>query len=327
MIKISKHAFSRRRFLAVGSVSLAGVWTACSEQICGKTIRGAIHEVSSRVEPAPFKPTPSTWSDNEITAAWLGHSTVLINFYGFKILTDPVLTNRIGAHTTVGTLGPRRIVAPALNTRQLPATDLVLLSHAHMDHLNPATLRGLKGTPQVVTAPSTADLLQLPNLGTKHSLRWGEKTRVRTSAGDAEVRAFEVKHWGARWRYDTYRGYNGYVISRGGKQIIFGGDTAWTESFASLKGGRPYDLAIMPIGAYDPYTVSHCTPEQAVTMANKAGAEYFLPIHHKTFPLGKEGAKEPLRRLSLALERDRQGWSEIGQTFTLGQTNRQTQLT
>lgn len=275
-------------------------------------------EASTRMLVPSTKPKPGTWDPNGITAAWLGHSSVLINFYGVNILTDPVLTRRIGAHTRMGTLGPKRIVAPALTPSQLPSIDLVLLSHAHMDHLNPATLRQLKGRPQVVTAHATADLLQFGTLGNTSALAWGEKVKVRVADGDLRVRAFEVKHWGARWRYDHYRGYNGYVVEREGKKIIFGGDTAYSESFAALRSGGRYDLAIMPIGAYDPHIVSHCTPEEAVTMADSAGADYFLPIHFKTFRLGKEGTEAPMRRLAKAIEPERIGWSDVGQTFRMG---------
>ena len=80
--------------------------------------------------------------------------------------------------------------------------------------------------------------------------------------------------------------------------MIFGGDTALTDSFKSLKSHGPYELAIMPIGAYQPWLCSHCSPEQAVSMANDAGAKYFLPVHFKTFQFGREGTIEPLERLS-----------------------------
>jgi len=126
-----------------------------------------------------------------------------------------------------------------------------------------------------------------------------------------------VKHWGARWRHDSYRGYNGYIVSREGKKIIFGGDTAWSDSFRSLRSKGPFELAIMPIGAYQPWIQSHCTPEQAVQMANDAGANHFLPVHFKTFPLGREGVGEPMERLQAAIEPERIGWHDIGQTFSL----------
>jgi len=78
------------------------------------------------------KPTPHQWSNNQITICWLGHATVLINFYGMHILTDPVLGNHIGVSVGLGTFGPKRYIAPALRSGDLPPIDVVLLSHAHM---------------------------------------------------------------------------------------------------------------------------------------------------------------------------------------------------
>ncbi|HZR20919.1 MAG TPA: MBL fold metallo-hydrolase [Verrucomicrobiae bacterium] len=278
-------------------------------------MRGFIAESCRTVLPPNQTPSPAAWDPNGITAAWLGHSTVLINFYGLTVLTDPALCRRIGADTCLGTVGPKRLIAPALAPGQLPNIDLVLLSHAHMDHLDPATLRVLPGQPQTVTAHATEDLLNRTELRRPASLRWGEKTRINTDQGDLEVEAFEVKHWGARWRHDTYRGYNGYILARGGKKLIFGGDTALTASFRSLRRKGPFDFAVMPIGAYQPWVSSHCTPEQAARMANDAGANYLLPVHFKTFAFGREGSVEPLRRLEAALEPERIGWREVGETF------------
>ncbi|HEV2391646.1 MAG TPA: MBL fold metallo-hydrolase [Verrucomicrobiae bacterium] len=260
-------------------------------------------------------PAPELWSSQALTAAWLGHATVLLNFYGVTILTDPALLRRVGANTRIGTIGARRLIAPALKPQQLPPIDLVLLSHAHMDHMDLATIADLPGHPQAVTAHATDDLLAGTRLQTPIPLRWGEQTRLRTRNGCVQVRAFEVNHWGARWRYDKFRGYNGYIVQREGKRIIFGGDTAWTDSFRSLRSKGPFELAIMPIGAYQPWICSHCTPEQAVRMANDAGAEHLLPIHFKTFPLGREGVVEPLERLQAALEPERLGWRDVGETF------------
>ena len=279
-------------------------------------VRGIVAEAGRNVGKPGFTPNPASWNPSAITAAWLGHSTVLINFFGVNILTDPVLCKRIGADTLMGNLGPKRLVAPALNALHLPRIDLVLLSHAHMDHLDPATLRALPGKPQVVTAHATLDLLEGLGLGSRKALRWDQSARVATSQGDLEIKAFEVKHWGARWKVDQYRGYNGYVVSREGRKIIFGGDTAMTSSFRNLRKDGPYELAIMPIGAYQPWINSHCTPEQAVQMTEDAGAKHVLPVHFKTFPFGREGTLEPLQRLEAAMEASRIGWRDVGQTFT-----------
>jgi L-ascorbate metabolism protein UlaG (beta-lactamase superfamily) len=309
--------FTRRRFLRVGTVSLAGLWAGCSNQLGARAVRELVAETHRPILKPKARPVPESWDANAITAAWLGHSTVLLNFYGVTILTDPALCNRIGASTYFGTIGAKRLIAPALRPAQLPKIDLVLLSHAHMDHLDFATLRALPGSPRAVTAHATDDLLAHTPLESPTPLAWGEKTRLATDNGDLQVQAFEVNHWGARWRYDRYRGYNGYILTREGKRIIFGGDTARTESFRALRRRGPFELALMPIGAYQPWVCSHCTPEQSVRMANQAGAKYFLPIHFKTFPLGREGSVEPLERLEAAIEPERIGWRDVGETFHL----------
>lgn len=266
--------------------------------------------------PPKFHPDPGRWDPDAITAAWLGHSTVLINFFGLTILTDPVLFRRVGANLRIGTIGPRRLIAPALTVQQLPPIDVVLLSHAHMDHLDLPTLKCLPAATRAVTAQATGDLLARTRMRRVVELGWGQKTTLATPKGTLEVRAFEVAHWGARWRHDMHRGYNGYVLAREGKKIIFGGDTALSPAFKGLRHKGPFELAIMPIGAYQPWQCSHCTPEQAVRMANEAGASYFLPIHHQTFPLGRERRAEPLERLEAALERERIALREVGQTFS-----------
>ncbi|MGV3771275.1 MAG: MBL fold metallo-hydrolase [Verrucomicrobiales bacterium] len=264
----------------------------------------------------PTKPTPGNWNSNAITAAWLGHATVLINFYGATILTDPVLFSKIGADLGLFTVGRKRVVQSALTAEELPKIDLVILSHAHMDHMDFKSLKALGSHPEVVTSAKTKELLQPLGFKAVSELKWNEKARIKTASGDLEVEAFEVKHWGARWKSDTFRGYNGYLIRKDGKQIMFGGDTAMTSSFKELNRGKS-QLAIMPIGSYGRSTESHCTPEEAVQMANEGRAEYIIPVHHSTFPIGKEPLAEPMERLSGSLEKERIAIRKIGQTFQL----------
>ncbi len=268
------------------------------------------------ISPAPARPNPRNWPQRGLHAAWLGHSTVLLKIDGFTILTDPVLGNRVGVNLGPVTVGLKRLIAPALRISQLPHIDLVLLSHAHMDHFDVATLRGLqnRGT-TVVTAAKTSDLLRAGRYASVKELAWGERTRV----GPVELRAFEVNHWGARLRSDTYRGYNGYLIQAGRYRVLFGGDTAATTAFRALRSSRRIDLAIMPIGAYDPWIRCHCTPEQAWQMGNDAGADVFLPVHHQTFPLSREPQLEPIERLCEAArkEPERVGLQFIGQEMKL----------
>jgi len=271
------------------------------------------------IAPAFAKPNPAEWNDARVTAAWLGHATVLINFFGIKILTDPALFSRIGIRFPGLTLGPKRLTAPALESHELPKIDIILLSHAHFDHIDMRTLHRFDRSTKVITAPRTKDLLRWTRLRDVTELRWGERKSIQTSAGKIDIIAFRVKHWGARMQRDTYRGYNGYLFEREGRRVIFAGDTALTDSFGDLRERGRIDLAIMSIAAYNPWIRSHCTPEQAIDMANDAGAQFIMPVHHQTFRLSFEPFREPIERFEAALQKmpERIALREIGETFVL----------
>jgi L-ascorbate metabolism protein UlaG (beta-lactamase superfamily) len=271
------------------------------------------------VAPAFAKPTPATWSDAQVTLAWLGHATTLINFFGIKILTDPALFPRIGIRLPGFTIGPKRLTAPALRVDELPRIDLVLLSHAHFDHFDLRTLRCFDENTSVITARGTSDLLRRTRFRKVTGLDWGETKSVKTASGEIDVSAFRVNHWGARKQRDTYRGYNGYLLERNGHRIIFAGDTAMTDSFAELRQHGEIDVAIMPIGSYNPWIHAHSSPEQAVEMANAAAARFIMPVHHQTFRLSFEPFREPIERFEAALRSTpkRIALREIGETFVL----------
>jgi len=271
------------------------------------------------IAPAFAKPNPANWSNTQVTLAWIGHATVLINFFGIKILTDPVFFPRIGIRLPGFTIGPKRLVAPALQFRQLPNIDLILLSHAHFDHLDLRTLRCFGESTTVITARATRDLLRHTRFGDVIELNWGEAKTFTTTAGEVNIRALPVNHWGARKRRDSYRGYNGYLLKRKERRIIFTGDTAMTNRFAEIRRHGAIDVAITSIGAYNPWIQSHCSPEQAVEMANAAGAHFIVPVHHQTFRLSLEPFREPIQRFEAALQKtpERIALREIGETFVL----------
>jgi L-ascorbate metabolism protein UlaG (beta-lactamase superfamily) len=271
------------------------------------------------IAPAFAKPDPGNWSDAQVTLAWLGHATVLINFFGIKILTDPALFPRIGIRLPGFTVGPKRLTAPALQVDELPAIDLILLSHAHFDHFDLRTLRCFDQNTRVITARGTNDLLRRTKFHEITELDWRQNKTLNTAAGEIEITALPVNHWGARTQRDTYRGYNGYLIRRNGRRIVFGGDTAMTDSFAELGRDGPIDIAIMSIGAYNPWIRAHCSPEQAVEMATAAGARFIVPVHHQTFRLSFEPFREPIERFEAALSKtpERIALRQIGETFVL----------
>jgi L-ascorbate metabolism protein UlaG (beta-lactamase superfamily) len=271
------------------------------------------------IAPAFARPVPAEWSDERITASWLGHATVLINFFGANILTDPALFPRVGIRFPGFTLGPKRLTAPALAVEELPRIDLILLSHAHFDHFDLRTLRHFNSSTQVVTAKSTSDLLRFTRLRKIVELPWNQRTIISTQAGPVKITAVGINHWGARIQKDVHRGYNAYIVERNDRRVLFGGDTAFTDAFKPVGQNGGIDLAMMSIGCYNPWIRSHSTPEEAVQMASDAGARFILPIHHQTFRLSVEPFREPVERFERALrdEPGRIALREIGETFVL----------
>jgi L-ascorbate metabolism protein UlaG (beta-lactamase superfamily) len=242
---------------------------------------------------------------------------VLLNFYGVHVLTDPALGNHVGVSVGLGTAGPKRYVAPALRFEELPPIDLILLSHAHMDHMDLPTLSRFSPEVSIITAKETSDVLEGTRVRHVTELGWNERAVCHTPSGELEIDALEVKHWGQRWPSEKPRGYNGYVLRREGKSLLFAGDSARTTLFLQHRARGPFHLAIMPIGAYRPWIRNHCAPEEAVEMANWANARYLVPVHHATFKLSDEPMGEPLERFEAALaqEPERLALRRVGETF------------
>jgi L-ascorbate metabolism protein UlaG (beta-lactamase superfamily) len=273
-------------------------------------------EFSRPILDPSHHPNPAAWPDKGLHAAWLGHATVLLKIDGYTILTDPVFSDKAGLNIGPLTLGVKRMVAPALHLNQLPPVNLVLISHAHMDHLDVPSLRNLENNRRdIIAAWETSDLFRPARYRSARELRWGR----RLTTGPASITAIEVNHWGARMRTDTYRGYNGYLIETRNYRVLFAGDTADTHLFRQLHSLRGIDLAIMPIGAYNPWIRYHCTPEQAWRMGNEARAQFFLPVHHQTFSLSREPRLEPIERFHAAAgpALNRIAAHSIGQEFHL----------
>ncbi|MEM7807614.1 MAG: MBL fold metallo-hydrolase [Planctomycetota bacterium] len=228
----------------------------------------------------------------DVGVGWIGHATMLIRLAGRWILTDPVWSSRVGLGLGPLTLGPRRLQQPALSMSRLPPIDVVLLSHAHFDHFDLPTLHRLAAwqRPVVITAAGTGDLLR--GLSFKRVIEL-EHAHAVDVAG-LRVTSHPVNHWTARAFSDTWRSASAYVIESAGQRLLFGGDTAMFDGFDNV---GPVDLAMLGIGAYNPFRASHATPEEAWTMATRMRAERVAAMHHATFRLSLEPVDEPLRRL------------------------------
>jgi len=262
------------------------------------------------------RPEPARWESAGITITWIGHATFLINLEGTTILTDPTFGNRVGVELVgLTTVGPKRLVPPALSIRELPRVDLLLLSHAHHDHYDVPTLRRLPKDVPVVLARDTTEFMEDVGFERVQELDWRETAEVK----GVRIEAVPVRHWGRRYPWDRDRGYNGLLLTKNGRSVLFGGDTAHTDRLPAAVQGRSIDIALLPIGAYNPYIQNHADPEQAWDLANRMGARYLAPMHWRTFRLSRERPFEPYERLASAANgsRHRIALHQIGETWRL----------
>ena len=132
----------------------AGELTAFAYRAAPVFLRRVSADMKRRVEPAPRKPQIQAWPKTGLHAAWIGHSTVAISIDGFLIVTDPVFSTRVGVKLGLVTVGLKRLVAPAVRIADLPVPDLILLSHAHMDHFDLPSLRRLENRGTASSPPS-----------------------------------------------------------------------------------------------------------------------------------------------------------------------------
>lgn len=242
--------------------------------------------VSRRVELVP---------NDELGVTFIGHSSFLLQIAGRRVLIDPVFSKRL--------ILLRRQRRPGLRVDQLPSIDLVLLTHAHMDHLDLASLRQvvratrrLAGRPPEVVVPrGVEDLVESIGFSQVHRLEWWEEASVQ----GLTVTMTPCKHWGARMFRDMHRGYGGYVIEGAGQSVYHSGDTAYFGGFREIGENLRPEVALLPIGAYfpDSYRSVHTSPEEAVRAFVELGAEQMVPMHYGTFRLGREPMDEPLKRL------------------------------
>jgi len=250
------------------------------------------------------KPPSAGPSDTAIT--FIGHSSFLIQTGGVALLVDPVFATRL--------VLLRRQRRPGLRVSDLPPIDAVLITHAHMDHLNRPSLRtitremrrrGLRA-PVVVVPSGVEDVVRGLGFERVLSLRWWESLALSNTSAPIRITHTPAKHWGARLFKDTHRGFGGYVIESPEQPTIYhSGDTAYFNGFREIGRRLHPEIALLPIGAYypDSYRSVHTSPEEALRGFLDLGANAMVPMHYNTFRLGREPMSEPLPRLLAAAER------------------------
>lgn len=238
---------------------------------------------------------PRLASNGELGVTFIGHSSFFLQMGGLSVTIDPNFARWLFVL--------KRLRRPGLRIRDLPAIDLVLVTHAHFDHLHRPSLRRIVqnnlrvcGTAPVIIIPShVSDLVSDLGFSEIIELDWWKHSRH----GSVTVTHVPSRHWGARIIKDSHRGYGGYVLKAGKHSVYHAGDTAYFEGFREIGRRLSPEVALLPIGAYNPasYRHVHADPADATRGFLDLKARWMVPMHYGTFRLSHEPVDEPLQLL------------------------------
>jgi L-ascorbate metabolism protein UlaG (beta-lactamase superfamily) len=238
---------------------------------------------------------PTLVSNGELGVTFIGHASFFVQMGGQNIVIDPNFAQWLFVL--------KRLRQPGLRIRDLPPIDLVLVTHAHFDHLHRPSLRALvqhtrrrRGQPPTIVIPHQVfDLVSDLGFDEVVELGWWNSYRHR----GLTVTHVPSRHWGARILKDAHRGYGGYVLNDGKHSIYHAGDTAYFPGFREIGKRLSPEVALLPIGAYNPPTFRnvHASPADATRAFLDLRSSWMVPMHYGTFRLSHEPMEEPLQLL------------------------------
>ena len=223
----------------------------------------------------------------QVGITWLGHAGFFVQIGGMNIVIDP---------NWALWMGPvKRVRHPSVWAKDLPPADLVLITHAHFDHLHLPSLHKIAAAQPIILPTGVGSLVKRCGFGKIIELDTWQSARV----GDIKVTLTPARHWGARMIHDVHRGFGGYLIEGNGETVFHCGDSSQFDGFREIGHRSDIDVALMPIGAYQAPSGRpvHMNPEEALDAFEMLGAKNLVPMHHDTFPLGAEPIHEPVQRL------------------------------
>lgn len=278
------------------------------------------------------KPAPNSAIDPQVFKEkiknyrifWLGHATVLIQYNGINIITDPVFSDRV---SPVSFAGPERLFENVIDITLLPRIDFVVISHSHYDHLDRNSIEKLAAIhgPVFLTPRRVGDIISEWGISRVIDLDWWQYITLK----DVTFTCTPAKHFSARGAFDRNQTlWASWYIRRNIKSIsgklsnasekssvYFAGDTAYSSHFSKIKEGLgPPAVALLPIGAYEPnwfMSPVHINPAQALQAYKDLEAKKFFAIHWGTFDLADEEPDQPPEDLKKAMEQSGAGAGEI----------------
>ncbi len=284
--------------IAPGLRDPAAKMPSLTDFLCGGTRRvpGA---------PLPALDPRDTWRkavDTGLRATWLGHSTVLVEIDGVRLLTDPVWGQRASPSQLAG---PKRFQPVPVTLKQMPEVDAVLISHDHYDHLCYPTIRTLAATKvPFITSLGVGAHLQAWGVPPERitELDWWESARVvgRSPGSDVEVTAAPSQHFSGRGLKDRNATLWSSLVIRGPKhRVFFSGDTGLTAQYQEIRDRLgPFDLVLLEVGAWNAaWGDIHLGPDNALKALQHLGGGAFLPVHWGTFSLAMHAWDEPAETL------------------------------
>lgn len=266
-----------------------------------------LHDLFGGTSGRPDFEIPLVTPDPSIPAAdlavtWYGHSSVLIEVDGYRILADPVWSERCSPSRSVG---PRRLHPAPAPLEALPAVDAVIISHDHYDHLDIATVTQLSRSQNCVFYVPLGIGAHLSGWGIPADrvveLDWDQSAEL----GELTIVCTPARHFSGRFLTRNTTLWSSWVVRGPRHRVFFGGDTGYTTGFAGIGAEHgPFDLTLMPVGAYHRgWPDIHMNPEEAVRAhrdITDPGKGWFIPIHWATFRLAPHPWSEPIERMLAA---------------------------
>jgi L-ascorbate metabolism protein UlaG (beta-lactamase superfamily) len=243
---------------------------------------------------------PVLTDKDHLGITFIGHSSFFLQIAGKRVVIDPNFARWL--------VVLKRLRRPGVRVQDLPAIDFVLVTHAHLDHLHRPSLRAIARltrrqtgfAPTILVPRYVKDLVVHLGYDRIVELDWWKSYEAK----DLKFHFTPARHWGARMISDSYRGFGGYVIQSEKHTIYHAGDTAYFDGFREIGRRLHPEIALMPIGAYNPASFRnvHTSPEDALQGFLDMGARWMIPMHYGTFRLSHEPVDEPVQRLRHAAE-------------------------